>query len=215
VHRVRAMFDVDAPIDDIRGTLQKDRRLRRWLRANPGVRVPGAWDGWELTVRAILGQQISVKAATTLAGRIAGRYGDRVALDGTSNGRLFPAPGRLSRARLENLGIIGARARTIRELARACERGDIQFDATQDVADFRRRLCAIRGIGDWTAQYVAMRVLKDPDALPAADLGLLRALGDGGERLRPAGLLARAEHWRPWRAYGALLTWGSDPGAGG
>ena len=215
VQKVRGMFDVDAPIDDIEARLSRDTTLRRCLRDNPGVRVPGAWDGWELTLRAVLGQQVSVKAATTFAGRIVARYGEAVDVDAFRNARLFPGPEKLSRARLENIGVIRTRAQTIRDLARACVTGEITFDPAQEVEAFRERLHAIRGIGDWTAQYVAMRVLKDPDAFPASDLGLLRAFDTKGERLRPAELLARAEHWRPWRAYAALLIWGSETGAGG
>ena len=215
VQRVRGMFDVDAPIDDIASGFEKDPTLRRLLRRNPGVRVPGAWDGWELAVRAVLGQQVSVKAATTFAGRIAERYGEACELDGLPNARLFPAPQRLARAQLERLGIIRSRAQTIRDLARATLSGRVSFDAAQDADEFAASLRSIRGIGDWTAQYVAMRVLKHPDAFPASDLGLLRAFDGEGGRLKPAELLARAESWRPWRAYAALLIWSSDDGAGG
>ncbi len=220
VQRVRSMFDVDAPIDDIANELNGDEQLRTWLAARPGIRVPGAWDGFELTVRAILGQQVSVKAATTFAGRIAERYGEPV---GVTIGELqdaprvlFPEPRKLLRARLEHLGIIRSRSQTIRDLARAVVSGDVSFDAAQTLENFRDALTAIRGIGSWTAEYVAMRMMKDPDAFPSSDLGLLRAFDrPDGTRLRPAELAARAEAWRPWRAYAALLTWGSDPGAGG
>ena len=215
VNRVRDMFDVDAPVDDIGARLALDESLSRRLRRIPGVRVPGAWDGWELAVRAILGQQISVKAATTLAGRVAGRYGQCIELEGWPEARLFPRPEQLAHARLEKLGIVGARARTIRELARALDNGEITFDVAQEAQAFRDRLCSIRGIGDWTAQYVAMRVLKDPDAFPASDLGLLRAFDANGRKMRPAELLDRANRWRPWRAYAALLIWSSADGAGG
>lgn len=220
VQRTRSMFDLDAAIDDIGSALSADRRLRKWLRHNPGLRVPGAWDGFELAVRAILGQQVSVKAATTFAGRIAARYGQpvEVAVSGAGKvpNRLFPLPEKLQRARFENLGVIRSRAQTIRDLARAVVTGELSFDLAQDARTFREALMSIRGIGDWTAEYVAMRALKDPDAFPASDLGLLRAFdGPNGERLRPAELLARAEDWRPWRAYAALLIWGSEHGAGG
>jgi AraC family transcriptional regulator of adaptative response / DNA-3-methyladenine glycosylase II len=215
VQRVRGMFDVDAPIDDVAASLSKDPTLRPLLRRNPGVRVPGAWDGWELAVRAVLGQQVSVKAATTFAGRIAERYGEPCEIEGMPGARLFPTPQRLARAQLERLGIIRSRAQTIRDLARASLGGRVSFDASQDAEEFVVALRSIRGIGDWTAQYVAMRVLKHPDAFPASDLGLLRAFDGEGGRLKPAELLARAERWRPWRAYAAILIWGSDDGAGG
>ncbi len=218
VQRVRGLFDVDAPIDDIAEVLGRDERLRRWLADNPGVRVPGAWDGWELAVRAILGQQVSVQAATTFAGRIAARYGDRVTTEGAGDtpDRLFPTPGQLARARLETTGVIRSRAQSIRDLARAVESGDVSFGAGQSVEEFRTRLMALRGIGEWTADYVAMRALKNPDAFPSADLGLLRAFGAApGKRLQRAELVALAEHWRPWRAYAALLAWNSDTQRGG
>ena len=220
VQRVRGMFDVDAPIDDIAAGLNRDRQLRVWLRARPGVRVPGAWNGFELAVRAILGQQVSVKAAMTFAGRIASRYGEPVGVTVETLPKapvtLFPEPHRLARARLEHLGIIRSRAQTIRDLARAVMNGDLSFDPAQTPEEFHDALTAIRGIGNWTAQYVAMRTMKDPDAFPSSDLGLLRAFDrHDGTRLRPAELVARAEAWRPWRAYAALLIWGSDSGAGG
>jgi AraC family transcriptional regulator of adaptative response / DNA-3-methyladenine glycosylase II len=198
----------------------RDKTLRAWLKENPGIRVPGAWDGFELCVRAVLGQQVSVKAATTFAGRIAERYGEPVGVVvedlADPPTRLFPAPERLMRARLENLGVIRSRAQTIRDIARAVCNGDLGFGAGQSTEEFRSTLTSIKGVGDWTAEYVAMRALKNPDAFPASDLGLLRAFDDmDGRRPRPKELAARAEAWRPWRAYAALLIWGSDSGAGG
>lgn len=220
VQRVRELFDLDAPIADIHAVLSRDAELRKLLGKRPGVRVPGAWDGFELTVRAIIGQQVSVKAATTLSGRIAARYGAPVdvPVDGLRNvpDRLFPEPHRLRRARLESLGIIGSRARTIRAISSAVAEGQLSFDGVPGADEFTARLTSIKGIGDWTAQYIAMRALKNPDAFPAADLGLLRAFDDEGrERLRPTELARRAENWRPWRAYAALLLWGRSPAAGG
>ena len=217
VQRCREVFDLDAPVQEITRVLSQDPVLARLLRENPGVRVPGAWDGFELAVRAVLGQQISVKAATTIAGRLATAYGEPVEAAGDSRlTRLFPVPERLARARFNNMGITTSRAATLRRLARAVVDGSLSFDASQDPAAFRESLLAIHGIGEWTAQYVAMRALKHPDAFPAADLGLLRAFdGPGRERLRPAQLEAMSQGWRPWRAYAALLLWGSAPGSGG
>jgi AraC family transcriptional regulator of adaptative response / DNA-3-methyladenine glycosylase II len=136
VQRARGLFDLDAPIDDIALVLSHDRTLRAWLKGSPGVRVPGAWDGFELTVRAVLGQQVSVKAATTVAGRIADRYGEPpvdVAVDDLPDapGKLFPEPEVLARARLERLGIIRSRAQTIRSVARAVASGELSFDTAQ------------------------------------------------------------------------------------
>ncbi len=197
--------------------LEADPLLRKLLRGRPGVRVPGAWDGFELLVRAILGQQVSVKAATTLAGRVVGRYGTTVELPPSLEhygnalrlNRTFPTPDKLARARFNDMGLTSSRGATIRGAAAAVANASISFDAIQDPDAFCRSLTALRGIGDWTAQYVAMRALKHPDAFPASDLGIVKALGPGTD---PA---ERAESWRPWRAYAALLLWGSLAGSGG
>ena len=222
VQKVREIFDLDAPVSDIGAVLGSDPKLGARLKDNPGIRVPGAWDGFELTVRAILGQQVSVKAATTLSGRIAARYGDPVRTDiadavrNTGLERLFPTPDTLMRARFNNIGLVRARADTIRRIAKAVVAGELSFDSSQDPKEFCNALVSLKGIGDWTAQYVAMRVLKNPDAFPASDLGLLRAFDCAGEdRLRPKELAAMSEAWRPWRAYAALLLWSSSPDSGG
>jgi AraC family transcriptional regulator of adaptative response / DNA-3-methyladenine glycosylase II len=222
VQKLREIFDLDAPISDIVSVLGKDRTLSGLLKKHPGIRVPGAWDGFELIVRAILGQQVSVKAATTISGRIAKRYGEplvgEIAEQIRNKGidRLFPTPEKLMRARFNNIGLVGARGETIRRVARAVVNKEIRFDPSQDPAEFCQALVAIKGIGDWTAQYVAMRVLKSPDAFPASDLGLLRAFDrDGKDRMRPTELAEKSEAWRPWRAYAALLLWSSSPDSGG
>ena len=200
VRTARDVFDTDAPTHEIAEALSVDPRLRGLLERLPGVRVPGAWDGFELTVRAILGQQISVRAATTIAGRIVARYGTPLARPSGALTHLFPTAEKLRRARFSRIG------RTLPQRAAAVRDGDVHFDPLQDADDFRRRLTAIRGIGDWTAQYVMLRALKHPDALPSSDLGLIRAL-EPGRRVTPRELEARAEAWRPWRAYGAMLLW--------
>lgn len=218
VQNAREVFDLDAPISEIRTTLGKDKVLKPMLRKNPGVRVPGAWDGFEITIRAILGQQISVKAATTIAGRMAEKYGQRLELPGSNFegglSHLFPTPERLMRARLQNIGLVRSRAETIRRVSAAVVNGELQFDVAQDPEDFCEALKSIKGVGDWTAQYVAMRALKNPDAFPGADLGLIRAIAYPG-RVTPKELTTRAEEWRPWRAYAAMLLWSSLPGSGG
>jgi AraC family transcriptional regulator of adaptative response / DNA-3-methyladenine glycosylase II len=218
VQTAREVFDLDAPMSEISETLGTDGSLKKMLRANPGVRVPGAWDGFELTVRAILGQQISVKAATTLAGRIAQQYGEPLELSGDSNetglNRTFPKAERLMRARFPNIGLVKSRAETIRRFAAAVVNGDLHFDVAQNPQEFCDNLKSIKGIGDWTAQYVAMRALKNPDAFPDTDLGLIKAI-DYPNRVTPKELLTRAERWRPWRAYGAMLLWNSLPDSGG
>jgi AraC family transcriptional regulator of adaptative response / DNA-3-methyladenine glycosylase II len=222
IQRVRSIFDLDASPADVSRVLSRDKHLKPLLRAQPGIRVPGVWDGFELTVRAILGQQISVAAATTLSGRLARRYGEplRVAVPGLSEevtpSLKFPRPEKLLSARLGDLGVIRSRADTIRRVAKCVVEGQISFDPLQGRDEFCRSLVVIKGIGEWTAQYVAMRVLKDPDAFPHSDLGLLRAFdAPDRQRMKPAELKVRAEEWRPWRAYAALLLWGSGENSGG
>lgn len=199
VERVRRMFDIAADPAVIAGQLVADPLLKRALVAHPGIRTPGAWDPFELSVRAILGQQISVAAATTIAGRVADRWGSRT--DGEGLTRLFPTPAQLADAPLEEAGIIATRAATLRALAAAVRDGAVCFDGVSTVAALR----AIPGIGDWTAQYIAMRALNEPDAFPSGDLVLRRMAGDCSTRE----LDRRSDAWRPWRAYAVMLLWQS------
>jgi AraC family transcriptional regulator of adaptative response / DNA-3-methyladenine glycosylase II len=202
VERIRAMFDLNADWATIVQTLKSDPTLARAMESDPGLRVPGSWNGFELTVRAILGQQVTVKGATGLAGRIAAEFGRPVS-GPVGLTYVFPAPEVLADARLTDVGLTGARAETIRELARAVASGKINFEGVVDTEKFLERLCEIPGIGKWTAQYVAMRALREPDAFPSSDLGLLRALKLKSYRE----LESRAEAWRPWRAYAAMYLW--------
>ncbi len=204
IERIRAMFDLNADWADIVESLGTDPVLAACIEANPGLRVPGCWDGFELTIRAILGQQITVKGATALAGQIAKTFGQPFS---TANGltHLFPEPQVLADADFATVGMPRARAATIRGLARAVCEKRISFEGITDCRAFLARLCEIPGIGPWTAQYVAMRALGEPDAFPSSDLGLLRALA-----LRsPREIEQRAEAWRPWRAYAAMYLWTS------
>ncbi len=211
-NRVRAMFDTDAPIADITRLLQADPALASAAKLDPPARVPGAFSGFELAVRAILGQQVSVAAATTLSGRVAERYGDRLSLAPDVT-RVFPEAGTLARARFNDMGITGARIATIRSLARAIESGELSLELHDDPVAVRERLLAIPGIGPWTAEYIVMRALKDPDAFPTADLGLLRAFDDVKQRrIKPKELDELSEQWRPWRAYAALSLWAAHSG---
>jgi AraC family transcriptional regulator of adaptative response / DNA-3-methyladenine glycosylase II len=164
--------------------------------------VPGSWNGFELAVRAILGQQVTVRGATSLAGRLTEQFGKKFT---GPNGltHLFPSAEALSNAKLTSIGLTGARAETIRALARAVANGKIKFEGVVDSEDFLRLLCEVPGIGAWTAQYIAMRALGEPDAFPSSDLGLLRSSGLGSARE----LESRAEPWRPWRAYAAMYLW--------
>lgn len=204
IERIRAIFDLSADWTEIARTLRKEPALVQQVDSAPGLRVPGCWNGFELATRAILGQQISVKGATTLSGRIAQTFG-RPFFAANSLTHLFPPPEVLADADLTQAGVTGARSETIRNLARAvCDR-QISFEGILDSDTFLTRLCEISGIGRWTAQYVAMRALGEPDAFPSGDLGLLRALalGSSGELER------RAEAWRPWRAYATMYLWSS------
>lgn len=168
-----------------------------------GVRIPGAWDPFELTVRAILGQQVSVAAATTMAGRIVERWGaDASGLTGAPF-RLFPEPALLARVPVASIGLPAARARAIEELAREVAEGRLDFERLGSLEEAVRRLCALRGVGEWTAQYVAMRALGEPDAFPAGDLVLRKAAAVATDKA----LLQLAEAWRPWRAYAAFSLW--------
>jgi AraC family transcriptional regulator, regulatory protein of adaptative response / DNA-3-methyladenine glycosylase II len=202
VERIRAMFDLNADWAKIARSLRTDAVLGPLVAANPGLRVPGCWNGFELAIRAILGQQITVKGATLLAGRLVKAFGQPfAAADGLTH--VFPTPAVLAEANVAAIGLPGARAETIRALARAVCQGKVSFEGIVDVDDFLVRLCAIPGIGKWTAQYVAMRALGEPDAFPTGDLGLLRGLGLESTRE----LEKRAEAWRPWRAYATVYLW--------
>ena len=194
VERVRRMFDLGADPALIAEQLAGDVLLGPVLTAHPGIRTPGAWDPFEVAVRAILGQQISVKAATTIAGRIAGRWGTAIGRD-----RLFPTPQQLADAPLEEAGIISSRASTLRALACGVRDGAIVFDGIATLDGLR----AIAGIGDWTVQYIAMRALNEPDAFPSGDLVLRRMAGNCSVRE----LERRSEAWRPWRVYAVMLLW--------
>jgi AraC family transcriptional regulator of adaptative response / DNA-3-methyladenine glycosylase II len=168
------------------------------------VRVPGAWDGFELGVRAIVGQQISVQGASTITGRIAEKFGRSYA-PAAGLTRVFPSAAVLADANLSGLGLTTSRAETIRDFARRVRDGAIQFNGVIDVAEFAKTFTEIPGVGAWTAQYVAMRALGDPDAFPSGDVALLRASRLANHRA----LNARAELWRPWRAYATLYLWSS------
>jgi len=203
---IRRFLDVDARPDVIATHLRQSSILAPLLHQHPGLRVPGTVDPFELTVRAILGQQISVKAATTLAGRLAAEYGEPVTTPFEAVNRISPTALRLSRARttkLKNLGILLSRAETIRSLAREVSTGRLGLCGT-DLPLTLQQLKRIRGIGDWTAQYVAMRAFQWPDAFPESDLGLQKATIMADSELRAA-----ADSWRPWRSYAAGYLWQS------
>jgi AraC family transcriptional regulator of adaptative response / DNA-3-methyladenine glycosylase II len=210
VLRARRLCDLDACPAAIDRDLRRDPLLAPRVRRRPGLRVPGAWDRWELAVRAVLGQQVSVAAARTLAGRLAATLGEPLP-DAPAGGptHLFPTPAALAQADLTRLGLTGARAATLVRLATEVRDGRLDLDDAADPDDLRARLEALPGIGPWTAQYVALRALGDPDAFPAGDLGVRRALAVDDRPATPAAAQARAEAWRPWRAYATLHLWQS------
>ena len=209
VGRVRRMFDLDADPLAIAAALSESERLRPLLERNPGVRVPSGWDGFEIAVRAILGQQISVAAARTLASRLAQRFGrplpEGVAVDGLTH--LFPNPDALAEADLGAIGLPRARADAVRGVARALLDGRVDFRPERTLDDFAARWVALPGIGPWTAQYIAMRALGHPDAFPAEDLALQRVASPDGAPLSAKQLREVAEAWRPWRAYTVIHLW--------
>jgi AraC family transcriptional regulator of adaptative response / DNA-3-methyladenine glycosylase II len=206
VRRVRRLFDLDADLRVVHAAFAGTPLLAAGIERRPGLRVPGGWDGFEVAVRAVLGQQVSVAGATTLARRLveahgAQRVGARPGLD-----RQFPSPAALVDAPLETIGLPRSRAGTLRSLAAAVLDGRIDFRAGQRLDDFVQRFVALPGIGPWTAHYVAMRALSHPDAFPAGDLVLQQVLG-AGTRLTERETEARSQAWRPWRAYAVLHLW--------
>ncbi len=206
----RRTFDLGADPAPIAATLRADARLGPLLKARPGLRIPGAWDPFECAVRAVLGQQVSVAGARTLAGRLVARAGKHLAGDASGLTHLFPPPEALAERDLSGLGILPARAAAIRALACAVLDGAVDFGGP--APEVMAALEALPGFGAWTAQYVALRALGEPDAFPAADLVLRRAAAGGGSPLTARALAARAEAWRPWRGYAAFLLWRAAAG---
>ncbi len=211
--RLRRLFDLAANPSVIDAFLSRRPELRGSLRRLPGLRVPGAFNGFELALRAVLGQQISVKAASTIYGRFVETFGATLLTPDADVDRLGPDAATLADASLQQLidrGLTRRRAETVQALSRACADGSLQLEPPGDFAAMREALRELPGIGPWTAEYVAMRALGDPDAFPHSDLGLLNALG----LAKPAALLAAAEAWRPWRAYAALHLWHASAAGG-
>jgi AraC family transcriptional regulator of adaptative response / DNA-3-methyladenine glycosylase II len=200
--RVKALMDLSCnPVEVAQalGTLAKP---------HPGMRVPGAFDGFEVAVRAILGQQVTVAAARTVAGRFAAAFGDPLEAPFEDLNRIFPTAARIADlpyGHIARLGMPGARARTILALARAVAAGELVLMPNADIDATLERLRALPGVGEWTAQYIAMRALAWPDAFPHTDLGVMKALGTKD----PKRVLAAAEAWRPWRAYAVMHLWNS------
>ena len=210
VARLRRLFDLDVDIAAVDAHLARDRRLATCVRDRPGVRVPGAWDGFELAVRALLGQQITVAGARTMAGRLVAAHGATLEqgelVDGSPD-RLFPLPSSLASADLTKIGLTRSRGAALSALGAAMAADPDLLRPSETLDETLAKLSALPGVGPWTAQYIAMRALREPDAFPASDLGLLRAMATPAGRPVPAALARRAEAWRPWRAYAAMRLW--------
>lgn len=213
--KVRRVFDLAADPAVIGAHLSEDPDLAALVAVRPGLRAPGAWDGFELAVRAILGQQITVRAARLLAGRLTascGAHAEDEAARGFGLGYFFPTPAQIAGLDVEALAMPRARGRALVGLARAAQDDPDLFGPRRSLAEAVAALRALPGVGEWTAQYISMRALREPDAFPSADIGLMRALSTpDGRRPTAVELLARAERWRPWRAYAASHLWAADP----
>jgi AraC family transcriptional regulator of adaptative response / DNA-3-methyladenine glycosylase II len=210
--RVRAQFDLDANPAVIESHLQKDALLAAHIAAAPGLRVPGAFDAFELAVRAVLGQQVSVAGATTLSGRLVARFGTPTDTPFPDVTHHFPFAATIAAASINDIaqiGMPGSRAQAIRELAQFTADGGLAMRPGMTLEEVVGHLKTVRGIGDWTAHYIALRALRFPDAFPAGDLGLQKAAAEPGSngRLTERQLVARASAWVPWRGYAALLLW--------
>ena len=215
VERLRQLFDLSANVARITSHLQNDPYLKSAVTTLPGLRVPGTWDAFELACRAILGQQISVAAATTLAGRLVQQYGQPLEGEGLpvipGLDRVFPRPAVVAEADLTSLGLPHTRAASLKGLAQAVAHDAQSWYGPPSLTGAIKHLCKLPGIGEWTAHYIAMRALREPDAFPATDLGLLRAMAAREQPMKSARLLELAEAWRPWRAYAALYLWLAEP----
>ena len=209
--RLRNLFDLDARPDLIAAHLRRDALLKKAVAKNPGLRVPGAFCGFDLAVRAILGQQVTVKAATTLATRFVTAFGEKIETPVAGLDRLAPLPERVARLTVDSiskLGIVSARSKSIIALAKAFAAGDLQLSAGADPERLIAQLTSMPGIGPWTAHYIAMRALRWPDAFPKEDIAVRNRLGG----LTAKQAEERSQPWRPWRSYATLHIWHLPPG---
>jgi AraC family transcriptional regulator of adaptative response / DNA-3-methyladenine glycosylase II len=208
--RVKAMFDLNTSSLCIDGALKQGQTLSHMVEDNPGLRVPGSMNSFELGIRAIIGQQISVKGASTIIGRLAQKYGKKLNCENKFNlEHIFPGPGILANALLDGIGLTNTRIDTIHRFSRAVHNKDIVFNPWSDPDDLKKSLVKLKGIGDWTAQYIAMRTIKDPDAFPHTDLGLLKAHNLDTSASSKKEFKAISENWKPYRAYAAMYLWNS------
>jgi len=209
VQRCRQLFDLDADPAAIADVLTADPLLAPLLSIRPGLRIPGAINGFELAVRAILGQQVSVAGARTLAGRLVKALGEPLSTSDDTVSHLFPNPEVVAQADLQGLGITQRRIDTIRLLAQNIISGDLELDRSADREQTTTKLLALPGVGPWTVSYIAMRALGDPDAFPATDLGLRSAFARHGQATDLRRVTTYAEAWRPWRSYATIHLWTS------
>lgn len=209
VARVRRMFDLDADIAAINAHLGRRRHLKACVARHPGQRLPGGWDGFEIAIRAVLGQQVTVAAARTLTERVVRRYGHEAETPRGEKVVLFPTPSVLADAELSGLGITGARIATLRAIATAVRDGQVDFRMERPLAEFVRAWTALPGIGEWTAHYLAMRGVAHADAFPAADIILRKAVARDGAPVSTKTLEEMSQAWRPYRAYAVLHLWRS------
>ena len=209
VWRVRRMLDLDADPRTLGAFFGADPLLGpAWL-SRPGLRVPMGWDAFEFAVRAVTGQRVSVGAATKLVGNIVSAFGEELALPAPEGiEKMFPGPARLHGADLRSCGLTRNKAAAIEGLAQGVLTGTLALESAGDPDTFIQRCTTLKGIGEWTAQTIAMRGLGDKDAFPASDLGIVKGLCAAGQSLRPAHIRKMAERWRPWRSYAAMLLWG-------
>jgi AraC family transcriptional regulator, regulatory protein of adaptative response / DNA-3-methyladenine glycosylase II len=214
VNRVRRLFDLGADIETIDEHLSLDKELGPWVAKRPGLRAPGGWDGFEIAVRAILGQQVSVQAARRLAGKLVALHGKPMAKDMTLPHGLthrFPSARHIAGTLDLGVGMPKSRLETLKAVAQASVEDPELFQPSGNVDTAIAKLKAVPGIGDWTAEYVAIRILREVDAFPASDIGLLRGADKVlGVHVTPKSLALRAEVWRPWRAYAAQHLWAAD-----
>jgi AraC family transcriptional regulator of adaptative response / DNA-3-methyladenine glycosylase II len=212
VQAARRLFDLDADPAAIDGALAADPALRASVAAAPGLRLPGAADPFELAVRIVIGQQVSVAGARTLTARVVAALGEALDPPAGTVTNLFPDAAVLADAPLEGIGLTRSRAGTVRRLAEAVAVGKIDLSGGSDLDDTLAALGEVPGVGPWTRSLVAMRVLRDPDAFPESDLGVRRGAEALGLPSTPAAILARAEAWRPWRGYAVMHLWRAASG---
>ena len=207
VQRCRSLFDLDADPLAIHEVLGNDPMLAPLIAARPGLRLPGTINGFEIAVRAILGQQISLAGARTLLSRLVQQFGEPLAeADGVLT-HFFPTPEVIAQADLACLGITSGRARALGALAEQVSAGRLVLERRADRVEVEARLLELPGVGAWTASYIAMRALGDPDAFPASDLGLRRGLEARGLASDVKSITQHAQAWRPWRGYAVMHVW--------